>query len=163
RSTAVGGGASPHTAPGPARGRTEPTRILISVDLPAPFAPSRPKISPRPTSRLTPLRASMRPYRLRTPSTAMAGPAARWSSSRRVSVAVIIGRSSPPVVPSDASPNSSLITRRSSLIAHRYSVQKRLNVALDHRVVVREREGGLDIAEHIGDEDPDQQRPEELE
>ena len=38
---------------------TNPARMLISVDLPAPFGPSRPKIDPRGTTRSTPFSASL--------------------------------------------------------------------------------------------------------
>ena len=48
----------------PAVGRTSPQAIFTSVDLPAPFGPSRPTSSPSPTSRLTPLRALDRPVGL---------------------------------------------------------------------------------------------------
>ena len=47
-------------------------KTLLSVDLPAPLLPSRATISPRPTSRLTPLRIWITPYpaqRSRTSST----------------------------------------------------------------------------------------------
>ena len=45
-----------------ASARTSPTAILTSVDLPAPFGPSRPTSSPSPTSRSTPFSASTEPY-----------------------------------------------------------------------------------------------------
>ena len=38
---------------------TSPAKILISVDFPAPFGPSSPKIDPLGISRLTPLSARM--------------------------------------------------------------------------------------------------------
>ena len=41
--------------------RTSPTAIFTSVDLPAPFGPSRPTSSPSPTSRSTPFSASTEP------------------------------------------------------------------------------------------------------
>jgi hypothetical protein len=45
----------------PAVLRTMPARMLISVDLPAPFGPSSPKIWPRGTSMLTSLSACLPP------------------------------------------------------------------------------------------------------
>ena len=53
-------GAPPSLA-APLVGRTSPHAILTSVDLPAPLGPSSPTSSPSPTSRLTPLRASIDP------------------------------------------------------------------------------------------------------
>ena len=54
--------------------------MLISVDLPAPFGPSRPKMPPCGTSKLTPLRAflggapPLEAYSLTRSRIAMAGP-----------------------------------------------------------------------------------------
>ena len=45
----------------------------MSVDLPAPLAPTRPWISPRPRDRSMPATAIVAPYRLRSPTISMAG------------------------------------------------------------------------------------------
>ena len=50
----------PSSAALPPVARTMPSSTLISVVLPAPLGPSRPKISPRPTVTETPCKASMR-------------------------------------------------------------------------------------------------------
>src|SRR5262245_25233863 len=52
----------PRTLAAPSVALMTPSRILISVVLPAPFWPKRPKISPRSTVSETPLRARIRPY-----------------------------------------------------------------------------------------------------
>ena len=54
-------GARAATSAVPPLGRTSPTAIFTSVDLPAPFGPSRPTSSPSPTSRSTPFSASTEP------------------------------------------------------------------------------------------------------
>src|SRR5512135_419833 len=46
--------------------------MLIVVDLPAPFGPRKPKVSPGGTSKPTPRTASTRPYRFSRPRTATA-------------------------------------------------------------------------------------------
>src|SRR5713226_6160615 len=46
-------------------------RIRMVVVLPAPLGPTKPKISPLGTAKVTPSRASWRPYRLRKPSMAI--------------------------------------------------------------------------------------------
>src|SRR5688572_29844219 len=56
----------------PAVGRTRPQATFTSVDLPAPFGPSRPNSSPVPTSRSRPCSATVLPYSLRSPRTASA-------------------------------------------------------------------------------------------
>jgi hypothetical protein len=48
---------APQTSARPALGRTSLQAILTSVDLPAPFGPSRPTSSPSSTSRSTPTSA----------------------------------------------------------------------------------------------------------
>src|SRR5581483_4311378 len=48
-------------------GEYSPARIFTSVDLPAPFSPSRARIEPPATSRSTPWRTSTPPNDLRTP------------------------------------------------------------------------------------------------
>ena len=53
--------ARPATSAAPPVGRTRPTAIFTSVDLPAPFGPSSPTSSPSPTSRSTPFSASTEP------------------------------------------------------------------------------------------------------
>ena len=89
---AAAGPARRRSASSPASGSWKPARILISVDLPEPFSPSRPWTSPGSTSRSTP-RSALRPAEaLRQaperqaraaarPSTATSGP--RASGSRR--------------------------------------------------------------------------------
>ena len=47
--------------------------MLIVVDLPAPFGPRKPNVSPRATSRSIPRTASTVPYRFTSPRTATAG------------------------------------------------------------------------------------------
>src|SRR5213080_2901111 len=51
----------------PASGLTAPLTTFISVDLPAPFSPTRAWTSPRRSSRSTPLRACVEPNRLLMP------------------------------------------------------------------------------------------------
>ena len=63
---------APHTSASPALARTRPQAIFTSVDLPAPFGPSRPTSSASATSRSTPPSASIAPYRLARPRTARA-------------------------------------------------------------------------------------------
>src|SRR2546423_732713 len=53
----------------PRSARVSPARIEISVVLPAPLGPSRPKNSPSSTSRSTPASASTEPKRRATPRT----------------------------------------------------------------------------------------------
>src|SRR5215469_11509872 len=48
-------------------------KILIVVDLPAPFGPRKPNVSPGLTSKSIPRTASISPYRLVSPSTWTAG------------------------------------------------------------------------------------------
>src|SRR4051794_36529293 len=57
----------PRSMTSPASGRTKPSIILISVVLPAPFAPSNPTTSPRRTSIETDRTASRRPNRFVRP------------------------------------------------------------------------------------------------
>src|SRR3954454_12421286 len=63
----------PHTSARPALGRTSPQAIFTSVDLPAPFGPSKPTSSPSSTSSSTPPSAVTDPYRFSRPRTASAG------------------------------------------------------------------------------------------
>jgi hypothetical protein len=58
--------ARPATSTTPASGLSTPLRILTSVLLPAPLAPTSPWISPRSTARSTERRATTDPYRLAT-------------------------------------------------------------------------------------------------
>jgi hypothetical protein len=71
---------APATSAVPALGRTRPQAIFTSVDLPAPFGPSRPTSSPSATSRSTPPSAVTAPYRFARPC---ARNAATWPSLRR--------------------------------------------------------------------------------
>src|SRR5438132_7272927 len=59
----------------PARGATRPTIACSVVDLPAPFGPIRPTISPLPTVRLRSRTAATAPYRTSRPSTSRIGSA----------------------------------------------------------------------------------------
>ena len=52
---------APSTSARPPLARTRPQAIFVSVDLPAPFGPSRPSSSPRSTSRSTPPSATVAP------------------------------------------------------------------------------------------------------
>src|SRR5690349_13882912 len=54
---------NPATLPAPAVGGKMPQSILMVVDLPAPFGPRKPKISPRLTFRLTLFTAMKSPKR----------------------------------------------------------------------------------------------------
>ena len=62
-STEVGSatGSSPNTFTLPASARHSPSRCLISVDLPAPFSPTRPNTHPRDTARVTSFNAFFNP------------------------------------------------------------------------------------------------------
>ncbi len=55
--TVIAGRSIPSTRMRPWLGAVTPPRIFISVDLPAPFSPTRPMISPGATDRLTSARA----------------------------------------------------------------------------------------------------------
>src|ERR1035437_7627739 len=57
----------------PVSGTYTPSRILMSVDLPAPFGPMRPTTSPAPTSRLTLSRATCAPNVFETFDTRSSG------------------------------------------------------------------------------------------
>ena len=52
---------APSTSARPPLARTRPQAIFVSVDLPAPFGPSRPSSSPRSTCRSTPPSATVAP------------------------------------------------------------------------------------------------------
>ena len=56
----------------PASGGTKPMSTFISVDLPAPFSPRMPWISPRRSDRCTSSQASTAPKRLVMPSSSAA-------------------------------------------------------------------------------------------
>src|SRR5512144_1822423 len=62
----------PPTSAVPAVGGSRVVSMRISVDLPAPFGPSRPKISPCSTRKLTPLTAVKAPNVLTICSTSIA-------------------------------------------------------------------------------------------
>src|SRR4051794_15709642 len=64
---------TPPTIAVPLVGRSSPHSIRIVVDLPAPFAPRNPKISPSATSKLTSFTAVKSPKRRVSERTAMAG------------------------------------------------------------------------------------------
>src|SRR4051812_43200867 len=66
---------TPRTDTSPPSGSRSPSRISTVVVLPAPFGPSRPKISPLATSKSMPATAWTSPYRLVRPRTRMTGPA----------------------------------------------------------------------------------------
>ena len=68
----------PATIAVPLVGGTSVVSMRMSVLLPAPFGPSRPKISPLCTVKLTLSTASSAPKRLLMPSTSMATPLADW-------------------------------------------------------------------------------------
>ena len=61
----------------------------ISVVFPAPFGPSRPKISPSQTEKLTPLRTTRSPYLLTSPSTLITELGVRFSTKKSPYGAVI--------------------------------------------------------------------------
>ena len=63
----------PRTLPDPRVGRARPSSSLIAVVLPAPLGPRRPTSSPRPTVRLSPSSAVVRPKVLTIPSSSMTG------------------------------------------------------------------------------------------
>src|SRR3954463_3895793 len=60
-------GVRPNTSATPAVGRASPSRIRIVVDLPAPFGPRKPWISPAATVRSRPFRATVWPNRFSRP------------------------------------------------------------------------------------------------
>ena len=64
---------SPNTRTVPADAASSVETILKRVVLPPPFGPSRPKISPAPTAKLTSSSATRSPYRWRSDSTSTAG------------------------------------------------------------------------------------------
>src|SRR5687768_6512964 len=74
----------PRTLTSPLSGARRPSRISTVVVLPAPFGPSKPKISPGATSKLTPSTAWTDPYALRTSPTRMTAPAASGRGARAV-------------------------------------------------------------------------------
>ena len=57
----------PATRALPAVGRASVQRMLMVVDLPAPFGPRKPKVSPGSTRKSTPRTASTSPYRFSRP------------------------------------------------------------------------------------------------
>ena len=61
----------PATVAPPAVGLASVQRILIVVDLPAPFGPRKPNVSPACTVRSRPRTASTSPYRLTSPWASM--------------------------------------------------------------------------------------------
>src|ERR1700722_16966628 len=63
----------PATVAVPEVGAVRVHKILIVVDLPAPFGPGKPNVSPGLTSKSMPLTASISPYRLVSPLTRTAG------------------------------------------------------------------------------------------
>src|SRR5918994_2022725 len=65
----------PATRAAPAVGRASVHRMLIVVDLPAPFGPRKPKVSPGRTVKSTPRTASTSPYRFSSPPPSPAGTA----------------------------------------------------------------------------------------
>src|SRR5436305_2893977 len=68
-------GSRPKTRTEPDWALSRPSRCLISVVLPAPLAPTRPKTVPRGRLRLTPSRASFAPNRRVRPRTSTTGSA----------------------------------------------------------------------------------------
>src|SRR6266576_6655706 len=78
----------PATRADPDVGRASVHSILIVVDLPAPFGPRKPNVSPGLTSKSIPRTASISPYRLVSPLTRTAGwPAGDAPPARPVSPA----------------------------------------------------------------------------
>src|SRR5205809_1597350 len=67
---------TPRTRTSPRSGSRRPSRTSTVVVLPAPLGPSRPKIVPAWTSKLTPSTARVSPYALCSPATRMTGSAA---------------------------------------------------------------------------------------
>src|SRR5438876_4428013 len=63
----------PATVAAPALGRISVHRMLMVVDLPAPFGPRKPNVSPAPTTKSIPRTASTSSKRLCRPSTTTAG------------------------------------------------------------------------------------------
>src|SRR6202012_5352764 len=63
----------PATLAVPELGSARVHRILMVVDLPAPFGPRKPKVSPAATSKLIPRTASISPYFLVSSLTEIAG------------------------------------------------------------------------------------------
>src|SRR5204863_2947997 len=76
----------PATVATPASGWVSVTRTRTAVDLPAPFGPSSPKISPSGTVNVAPSSACTSPYRFRRPSTTIASTA--FEPTRLTSAAV---------------------------------------------------------------------------
>src|SRR5436190_13813538 len=76
----------PATVATPASGWVSVTRTRTTVDLPAPFGPSSPKISPSGTVNVAPSSACTSPYRFRRPSTTIASTA--FEPTRLTSAAV---------------------------------------------------------------------------
>src|SRR3954447_6559012 len=76
----------PATVAAPASGWVSVTRTRTAVDLPAPFGPSSPKISPSGTVNVAPSSACTSPYRFRRPSTTIASTA--FEPTRLTSAAV---------------------------------------------------------------------------
>src|SRR5262245_4925369 len=74
----------PATSAVPAVGGRSVVSIRMSVDLPAPFGPSRPKISPSSTPKLTPPTAVKSPKRLTIWRTSIAGISASADGKRHV-------------------------------------------------------------------------------
>ena len=85
----------PATLACPAVGLASVHKILMVVDLPAPFGPRKPNVSPRATAKSMPRTASMSPYFLVSPDTTMAGgrslPSARAVPRPGLSVSSLCG------------------------------------------------------------------------
>src|SRR5436309_8929349 len=64
---------SPSTCTAPSVGGVTPVRIFTRVDLPAPFAPTRPRISPRRSSSEVSRRATTPPYTFVSPPASSQG------------------------------------------------------------------------------------------
>ena len=103
---------SPRRCTRPALGRTRPESTPRSVDLPAPFGPTRPAISPGCTWMETSESAVSPPKRTVTPSAVNAGEVTSDAPSSSGTVAVVTGSSRPPGAPARANPSSAGYGRR---------------------------------------------------
>src|SRR5215469_5709835 len=74
----------------PESGRTRPTMLRMSVDLPAPFGPRRPKQEPGRISRETPATAVTAPKRFRTSLTDRGGEEVDTSDMRNPNAATLL-------------------------------------------------------------------------
>ena len=86
----------PSTRIVPAVGSARPSSRRISVVLPAPLAPRKPKATPRGTSRSTPSRAARSPKRLPSPRVSMARGVGVHGAKVRAAAPRLVGRQDEP-------------------------------------------------------------------